>query len=136
MIPLPGGTPGEGWGNTGSEQARHEAAKAGGYRVDLDVPTYFLHDVPPEVPATDEAQGRPEAGTAFGQRCDIQSWPDVPTKVLAGRDDRFFPVQFQHRVAKDRLGTELDTVPGGHLNALSRPAELVQRLCAYANEAP
>jgi pimeloyl-ACP methyl ester carboxylesterase len=135
MVPRPGETPGEWWGHTGSEQARLAAAKAGGYQVDFDVPTYFLHDVPAEVLASDGAEERPEAATAFGQPCDIPTWPDVPTRVLAGRDDRFFPAPFQRRVAKERLGLETGTVPGGHLNALSRPAEVAERLSEYALEA-
>jgi len=49
MIPVPGETPGAWWGNTGWEQARIDAALAGGYRPEFDLDTYFLHDVPPEV---------------------------------------------------------------------------------------
>ena len=55
----------------------------------------------------------------------------MPTRVLAGRDDRFFPLDFQRRVARQRLGTEVYVVPGGHLVALSRPAELTDRLIGY-----
>jgi pimeloyl-ACP methyl ester carboxylesterase len=55
----------------------------------------------------------------------------VPTRVLAGRDDRFFPLEFQRRIAGERLGTEVDSVPGGHLVALSRPAELTDQLTRY-----
>jgi hypothetical protein len=123
MIPVPGETPGQWWGNTGSEAARVAAAEAGGYGTDIDLATYFLHDVPAEVVATGEAP-RPEADIAFGQPCDIKQWPDVETRVLAGRDDRFFPLAFQTRVARDRLGLPVEVVPGGHLAALSYPAEL------------
>jgi pimeloyl-ACP methyl ester carboxylesterase len=55
----------------------------------------------------------------------------VPTRVLAGRDDRFYPLEFQRRVAADRLGRPVDEVPGGHLVALSRPVELAARPVAY-----
>ncbi len=48
----------------------------------------------------------------------------MPTRVLAGRDDRFFPLALQRRVARERLGLDVAEVPGGHLCALSRPAEL------------
>jgi pimeloyl-ACP methyl ester carboxylesterase len=131
MVPLPDETPGEWWGNTSSEEARVAAAETGGYPVEFDVPTYFLHDVPAEVLASEGAEQRPEAAIAFTQACDIESWPDVPTRVLAGGEDRFFPLPFQAKVARDRLGTEVDAVPGGHLNALSRPVELADRLCHY-----
>jgi hypothetical protein len=48
------------------------------------------------------------------------------------RDDRFFPAEFQRRIARERLGIEADEMPGGHLVALSQPDELSQRLSAYA----
>jgi hypothetical protein len=54
--------------------------------------------------------------------------------VLAGADDRFFPAEFQRRVAKERLGIDADQIPGGHLVALSNPAGLADRLTSYAAE--
>lgn len=54
--------------------------------------------------------------------------------MVTGRDDRFFPADFQRRVAEDRLGIIPDEVPGGHLAALSHPMELVDRLEAYVKE--
>jgi pimeloyl-ACP methyl ester carboxylesterase len=131
MIPLPGETPGAWWDNTGWEPARIAAACAGGYPAEFDLATYFLHDVPAEVVATGEGHNFPEADIAFGQPCAIDRWPDVPTRVLAGRDDRFFPLEFQRRIAGERLGAEVDSVPGGHLVALSRPAELTDQLTRY-----
>ncbi|WRZ88435.1 alpha/beta fold hydrolase [Streptomyces sp. NBC_01007] len=128
MVPLPGETPGQWWGNTGSEPARLAAAEAGGYGAEFDLDTYFLHDVPAAVAAAGADHERPEADIAFGQPCDIKRWPDVTTRVLAGAEDRFFPLEFQRRVAHDRLGIEAETVPGGHLAALSYPAPLVGRL--------
>jgi pimeloyl-ACP methyl ester carboxylesterase len=131
MIPRPGETPGEWWGNTGSEEARLAAARAGGYPEEVTLDTYFLHDVPAEVLVSDEASGRPEADIAFAQPCAIDRWPDVPTRVISGRDDRLFPLEFERRLARDRLGLEVDPVPGGHLAALSYPGELAGRLLGY-----
>ena len=128
MIPRPGETPGEWWGHTGSDEARIAAAQAGGYPAELTLETYFLHDVPAEVLDSGETSGGPEADIAFGQPCDIDRWPDVPTRVVSGRDDRLFPLEFQRRVAQDRLGIEVDVVPGGHLAALSYPAALADQL--------
>jgi pimeloyl-ACP methyl ester carboxylesterase len=127
MIPQPGETPGEWWGHTGSDEARIAAARDGGYPAELDPETYFLHDVPAEVLASGVSSGGPEADIAFGQPCAIDRWPDVPTRVISGRDDRLFPLEFQRRVAQDRLGLEVDVVPGGHLAALSYPAALVDQ---------
>lgn len=128
MIPLPGETPGQWWGATGSEAARVAAAEAGGYSTEMDLDTYFLHDVPAEVAAGGAEHERPEAEIAFGQPCAVERWPDVPTRVLAGAEDRFFPAEFQRRVARERLGVAVETVPGGHLAALSHPGPLVDRL--------
>ena len=128
MIPLPGETPGGWWGHTGWEPARVAAAQAGGYPAEVDLDTYFLHDVPADVAATGEGHNFPEAEIAFAQPCAIKRWPDVPTRVLAGRDDRFFPLEFQRQVARERLGIAAEAVPGGHLAALAHPAELTDEL--------
>ena len=68
----------------------------------------------------------------MAQPCVFTRWPAAPTKVLIGRDDRFFPAEFQRRVAKDRLGLDADEIPGGHLVALSNPSGLADMLVAYA----
>ena len=127
MIPVPGETPGAWWAATGWQQARVQAAERGGYGTELDLATYFLHDVPPEVAAAGEPYQRPEADVVFGSVCDFGCWPDVPIRAVAGADDRFFPAAFQRALARDRLGIEADLLPGGHLIALSQP----ERLAAY-----
>jgi hypothetical protein len=38
---------------------------------------------------------REEAETVFGEHCRFERWPDIPIHVLAGKDDRFFPIEFQ-----------------------------------------
>ena len=131
MIPVPGETLGDWWGDTGWEPARVAAAQAGGYPAEFDLATYFLHDVPADVVAAGEAHNYPEADIAFSQPCAIERWPDVSTRVLAGRDDRFFPLEFQRQVSRDRLGTDVNVVPGGHLVALSHPTELTDQLIHY-----
>jgi hypothetical protein len=97
-------------GNTGWKPARIAAAQAGGYPAEFDLPTYFLHDVPADVAAAGEAHNFPEADIAFGQPCAIEQWPDVRTRVLAGRDDRLFPLEFQRQTARDRLGLGTDVI--------------------------
>ena len=130
MIPLPGETPGAWWDNTGWSDARVAAAKQGGYGLDVDLAVYFLHDVPPDIAAAGEPYQRPEADVAFGSSCDFSGWPPVPIRAVAGADDRFFPAGFQRALARDRLGIEADVLPGGHLMALSHPAELAAYLLA------
>ncbi|QEC49514.1 alpha/beta hydrolase [Baekduia soli] len=130
MIPLPGEAAGDWWDATDSETARRAAARAGGWPEATDLDTYFLHDVPADVQATGDEQDHDEADIAFGQPCAFARWPDVPTTVLAGREDRFFPLAFQRRVALERLGLEVTPLPGGHLNALSAPEALTAAIVA------
>jgi pimeloyl-ACP methyl ester carboxylesterase len=127
MIPSPGETPGAWWVNTGSTEARLAAAELAGYTTELDPAVYFLHDVPAEVLATGGG-ARLEAEVVFGSVCRFDSWPEVPMRVVAGADDRLFPVDFQRKLARDRLGLDVDVLPGGHLLALVHPAALASLL--------
>lgn len=133
MIPRPGETAGEWWDNTGQGQAARENDRRAGRdpEAPFDLLTTFLHDVPPEI--LDEvmaAEGGAPADSLFTQPLALDGWPDVPTTVLAGREDRLFPFDFQVRVARDRLGLVAEPLPGGHLLALSQPAALAERLLA------
>ncbi len=131
MVPLPGETAGAWWDNTGQEQARVAAAKRHGYASAFNLDTYFLHDVPAEVVQQGAPHQRDEAEVAFMDPAAFTAWPNVPIHVIASTEDRFFPVEFQARVARERLGKDVDTLPGGHLVALSQPRALVDRLLAY-----
>lgn len=130
MIPSPGETAGEWWGNVGWQaQAQAAADRDGRPEVDVtDLDTLFLHDLPGPLAA--EMRADPEAAAEgpaiFAQPWPLAAWPDIPTRVLSGRDDRLFPVALQRRVARDRLGIEAEEIPGGHLGALSQPAALAE----------
>ena len=131
MIPAPGETAGEWWGNTGQAPAMRSNDQREGRDPDagFDAQTYFLHDLSPEVLALlMSSEDEEPAGSLFQTPFPLTRWPDIPTTVLAGRDDRFFPFEFQARVARERLGLEAEPLPGGHLLALSQPEALVVRL--------
>lgn len=131
MIPAPGETGGQWWTNTGQEEARRACDLREGRDPDgsFDPLVYFFHDVPEHVTKEAMAAGEPlQSGTPFEQPWPLDAWPDVPTTVLSSRDDRLFPVEFQIRVARRRLGITPETLPGGHLVALSRPEELAAAL--------
>jgi pimeloyl-ACP methyl ester carboxylesterase len=130
MIPKPGETAGAWWGATGAAEAREQAAVRCGYATEFDVATYFLHDVPQEVLRAGPERPREEAGIVFGEPCHFERWPEIPIQVVAGRDDRFFPIEFQRRIARERLGKEVEEIAGGHLLALSNPQSLAARLLA------
>jgi pimeloyl-ACP methyl ester carboxylesterase len=134
MIPLPGETFNAWWTNTGSGAARrayHGELGLTPAEADDEAVIYY-HDLPPGVNA--DAQARTWQGqsmTPLDEPWPLASWPDVPTRVLAGRHDRMFPLDFQRRVARERLGVEVDDIDGGHMVALGNPAELADRLEAY-----
>jgi pimeloyl-ACP methyl ester carboxylesterase len=133
MIPNPGETAGAWWGNTGAEEAREEAARAGGYAAEFDLATYFLHDIPEDVLRRAPAP-REQAGSVFAQPCLFEKWPSIPLRVVASADDRFFPPAFQKRVARERLRAEALSIPGGHLVALSNPRGLAEVLMRFGAE--
>ncbi|MBN6052557.1 alpha/beta hydrolase [Nonomuraea sp. RK-328] len=120
MIPAPGERPADWWDNTGHRSA------GDGDEVDL-----FLHDVPPDLAADMMAHTRRHSGTADAEPWPLRSWPDVPTRFLLCRDDRFFTPAFMREVVRERLGVTPDEIPGGHCPMLARPAELAERLVGY-----
>jgi hypothetical protein len=134
MIPRPGETGSEWWSNTGQPEAMRAHLAALGLPPEAaedDAAVYF-HDVPPEVHAEALTRGEPEQSwTPMTQAWPLRAWPDVPTRVLIGSDDRLFPAEFQRRIVRERLGTDAEEVEGGHLVALSRPAELVKRIVSF-----
>ena len=138
MIPVPGETFNAWWSNTGSANARREYHASIGLKPterDEDAVIYY-HDLPPELSA--EAQARTwqdQSSTPLDEPWPLPAWPNVPTRVLAGRHDRMFPLSFQRRIARERLGLDVDEIEGGHMVAMSNPAELADRLEAYRVEA-
>jgi predicted alpha/beta hydrolase family esterase len=128
MIPLPGETPGDWWGDTGAVEARCARASRLGYPVEFDAWTYMFHDVAPEVLATVTPKGE-QSRRPFQDPCTFTAWPDATT-VISAEDDRFFPVEFQQQLARRRLGVEPVVVPGGHLVALGHPDELTSAILA------
>ena len=119
MIPKPGEKPGDWWENTGFRAAEG-----------LSEEQQFYNGVPPEIIAEAASHGRDQVSTEWNEPWPLTSWPDVPTTVLIARDDRFFPADFQRRVAADRLGITPDEIDGGHAVALSHPTPLADRLTA------
>jgi len=133
MIPRHGETPGQWLENVGSEKARKAAAVRDGYSTEFDLATYFLHDVPEELVAELRVRAASQLDERFDDVCSFDAWPPIPIHVVAGRNDRFFPVELQRRVARDRLGVDPVVVPGGHLAALSHPRELAGVIAGYLN---
>ena len=135
MIPLPDERVADRWTATGSVEARAAADAQANRDPEFDLETHFPHDVPQMWRSRVLAVPQREVSDkAWTDRCEFDHRPDVATRLLIGRDDRFFPAEFQRRVAKERLGIDgdADEIPGGHLVALSNPRGLADRLCEYA----
>jgi pimeloyl-ACP methyl ester carboxylesterase len=137
MIPVPGETFNTWGSNTNSSDARrayHASIGLSPADAEDDAVIYY-HDMPPELRA--EAQARTWQGqstTPLDEPWPLAAWPDTPTRVLAGRDDRMFPLDFQRRIARERLRLEIGEIDGGHMLALSHPRELADRLEAFRRE--
>lgn len=131
MVPRPGETGGEWWTATGQGEAASAYLEQLGLPAELDEEATYFHDVPPEVVAVYTGQEFAQSGRPFEDPWPLDRWPDVPTRVVAGREDRLFPLEFQRKIAAERLGLDVDEVPGGHCAALSRPVELADLLEGY-----
>lgn len=122
MIPAPDETGNAWWTNTGYPKSDRP----------FDVKEIFFHDVPPDVTAEAFRRGEKEqSNTPMNEPWPLRKWPDVPTRFLLCRQDRFFPADFMRRMIRERLGITPDEMDSGHLPALSQPKELVERLEAY-----
>lgn len=134
MIPVPGETFNAWWSNTGSGPAQREYHASMGLdpaEANDDAVIYY-HDLPPELRAQAQARTwQSQSMAPLDEPWPLASWPDVPTRVLAGRQDRMFPFDFQRRIARERLEIEVDVIDGGHMVAMSKPADLADRLEAY-----
>ena len=122
MIPRPGESAEEMFATTGWQP---------GHQDDSSERAIFYHDVSPDLAEEAMARGRRQSDTPGSQPWPLPSWPAIPTRVVIGRLDRFFPADWMRTVARDRLGIVPDEIESGHCPALSRPIELADRLEAY-----
>jgi pimeloyl-ACP methyl ester carboxylesterase len=132
MVPQPGERPEDWFANTGWKEAvQAEAERDGGLTGNDDPLIAYYHDVPRALAEEALSRERPESTTAWSALWPLDAWPAVPTRFVVCSEDRFFPPDFQRRLAADRLGiTTTDEIAAGHGVALSRPIELTDLLVA------
>jgi pimeloyl-ACP methyl ester carboxylesterase len=135
MIPSPGEAPNEYWTNTGHKSPALDQVEVAEWMSEEGAWTIaaFMHDVPPEIAAVALKRVREQSETPGRVPWPLDAWPDVPTRFLLCRDDRFCPAEWLRMVVKDRLGISPDEIDGGHCVALSRPRELADRLDSYTS---
>jgi len=121
MVPRPG--------ESADEMFEHTAwHMADGATSTIEV---FYHDVPPDLANDAISRGRRQSETPGAEPWPLAAWPDIPTRVVIGRQDRFFPASWLRGVVRDRLGIEPDELDSGHCPALSHPRELAGLLEGY-----
>ncbi|GAB3239389.1 alpha/beta fold hydrolase [Glycomyces halotolerans] len=128
MIPKPRESPGEWWSATGHDDLG----------ITFDSPQQeievFYNGVPDELVEASFDHVRNQGGGKWDEPSPLKEWPDVPTRYLVCRDDRFFPPDFARAHVAERLGIAGDEIDGGHMVALARPRELAERLHRIWNE--
>jgi pimeloyl-ACP methyl ester carboxylesterase len=133
MVPAPGEAAGDWFTNTGYQPAKLDRVEQSEVTRGEDAETIaaFFHDLPQDLANEALKRMRYQSETPGKEPWPLQAWPDVPTRFLLCRGDRFFPADFMRRVVKERLGITPDEIDGGHCVALSRPKELAARLDSY-----
>lgn len=122
MVAVPGET-GMGWWESSGWAADVGAS--------FDDDAIFFHDVEPALAEEARRHERDVLGPAMEQP--FAGWPEgIPVRAIAFADDRVFPVAFQARVARERLGLDLTLVPGGHYGTISAPESLSAALLALS----
>jgi hypothetical protein len=94
----------------------------------------FYHDVPRELAAEAAGRGRRQSETPGREPWPLPRWPDIPTRFVLCRNDRFFPERWLRALVRDRLGIDPDEIESGHCPALSHPQVLAEMLDEYASE--
>jgi pimeloyl-ACP methyl ester carboxylesterase len=96
----------------------------------------FYHDVPPDLARDALSRERRQSDTPGLEPWPLPAWPDIPTRAIVGRNDRFFDAAWLRTVLHDRLGITPDEIDSGHCPALSRPVELADLLEGYLAPPP
>jgi hypothetical protein len=125
MVPSPGESAEDMFANTRWEPDRLEDSSA--HEV-------FYHDVPKELADDALRHARRQSDTPGREPWPLGAWPDIETRFVLCRNDRFFPALWLRPLVRDRLGIQPAEIDSGHCPALSRPRELAGLLDRYSTE--
>ncbi|GAA4473426.1 alpha/beta fold hydrolase [Enteractinococcus fodinae] len=133
MIPRPDETGMQWWQATGQQQAQRAYLESLGFSADdaQDPEVVFIHDFDEDLKAESIHHVPEQHPGPLQTPVEFESWPQVPTHVIAAEADRLFPLDFMRQQAMDRLGIEPDVIPGGHLAPLTQPTALGRLLLQY-----
>jgi pimeloyl-ACP methyl ester carboxylesterase len=125
MVPSPGESAEEMFASTGWQPEQLE---------DWSTIAVFYQDVPPELAREALTHERRQSDTPGREPWPLAAWPDIPTRFILCRNDRFFPARWLRPLVRARLHIEPDEIDSGHCPALSRPRELAQMLDRFVRE--
>ena len=125
MIPSTGESPAEWWSATGyAVAAATQAARDDGATGSSDPMIAFYNGVPDALAREAMRRSRRQSDAPTNEPWPLAAWPDVPTRFVLCRDDRFFPADFFRALVPERLGITPEEIDGGHCVMLSRPREV------------
>jgi pimeloyl-ACP methyl ester carboxylesterase len=109
------------------------AGWAVGVRVDVGVErqdnrAFLSPDCPRDVALAAATALRPQGPLPRTQPCSLHKLPDVPSTVIVALDDAVIRAEWIIWAARNRLGVEPLSLPGGHSPMLSQPAAIAQML--------
>jgi len=135
MVPQPGETAAEWFGNVGWSKSVAELGREdGGLTGNPDPMVAFYHDVPSELATEAMARSRPTGQRLADTPWPLPTLPTITARYVVTTQDRFIPPPVQRRIAAERLGiTAPDEIEGGHCVNLSRPEELALLLAGYVD---
>ncbi len=98
---------------------------------DSSARSVFYHDVPSDIADQAIRHERRQSDTPGREPWPLPGWPEIPTRFVLCRNDRFFPARWLRPLVRDRLRIDPDEIESGHCPALSRPRELASLLVRY-----
>jgi pimeloyl-ACP methyl ester carboxylesterase len=125
MVPSPGETSEEMFAKTGWQPERLE---------DSSPRSVFYHDVPADLADQALTHERRQSDTPGREPWPLAAWPEIPSRFVLCRNDRFFPAPWLRPLVRDRLHIEPDEIESGHCPALSRPRALATLLQQFFAE--
>jgi pimeloyl-ACP methyl ester carboxylesterase len=88
----------------------------------------YFQDCSPVLQEWAVEQFRPQASLPLSEVTPLRKWPQVPTRVIIGQEDRAVSPAWSRRFFRERHGIVPEEIPGDHSPFLSRPDKLASTL--------
>lgn len=135
MVANPGEVPDGWWESSGyTEVVRVQRAADGGLTDNPDELVSFYNGVPEGIARDAQAHAQRQSEAPMHRPWPMAAWPDLPTRFILCRDDRFFPAALFRRLVPERLGIRPEEIDGGHCVMLGDPVGLADALIGRSAE--